>query len=126
MKINNIKWLDKSANEAEIIIADNEFSICCFAHPFKYNGYDEICKDIITFYLLDLDKIYYNKKNEYAVIKDKDYYSYILKGKIDTVNNCLIVGAFKFKFNTQNIPKDIWNNSFVEVHVPRIDLILEK
>jgi hypothetical protein len=36
IKIENVNWLSKIAQEAEVCLSDGDFQIVCFSHPFYH------------------------------------------------------------------------------------------
>ncbi|MBC1364867.1 hypothetical protein HB797_11555 [Listeria welshimeri] len=118
--IKKIKWIDKEAQEAEVLLSDNNYCILCFSCPCTLSE-NSIFEDII--YGFNVENIFKLSQEEYAVEKDDKSYSHKLKGKfVDDRNSILQIGEFIIDLSDGEIPKDTIAGDFIEVSVSRIDI----
>ncbi|MBF2353136.1 hypothetical protein [Listeria welshimeri] len=118
--IKKIKWIDKEALEAEVLLSDNNYCILCFSSPCTLSE-NSIFEDII--YGFNVENIFKLSQEEYAVEKDDKSYSHKLKGKfVDDRNSILQIEEFRIDLSDGEIPKDIIAGDFIEVSVSRIDI----
>ena len=119
MYIKEIHWIDKQIKEAEVTISDGIYTIVCFSCPCEYK-IGETLNDNIN--VLDIDNIVLSKSNDYQVIAMNKPFDYKVKGMLSRDRDTLIVGGLTINVDSEEIPKDISGESFIEARVYRFDI----
>lgn len=118
MYLKSISWSDKENLIADVTISDNKDEIVCFCHPCNKSIGEKIDDDL---YCLNITNFTINDADEEIIIKNNEYYSYLLKGIL--VNNKKIkINGFKINLDDYDLPKDINVGNYIKFDVARIDL----
>lgn len=123
MFIKCIYDFDDFSGEADLIVSDGTYQLICYCSDFQ-KGFKTIpeVKEIDSFMCENIMRVYTDK---YLIIKEKEYYSYHLQGKVLDVEKKLIrVGNIIINLDAQ-IPYDINIQDFVEFDVARLDCRIE-
>jgi len=120
MFIKSVEWLDKEAQEAEIIVSDGEFEILCFSHPFTKNINDKLSDPI---FCIDATDIMISDESRLLVNRDGNSYRYFVRGKLSDKNKKIVkLGGLILCIEDSYFPVDILENSIVEFSVSRFNL----
>lgn len=119
--VEKIEWLDKENKEASVTISDGDFSLICYVSSCDLIKNEKFNEKI---YCLDVEYIYLINDDTYEVERpDYSCYGYILKGKLaDIDNKIMLIGNIKIDLSTTHIPGDIFEDQFIEIKVPRLDI----
>ena len=120
MFIKTIKWVDKEAQEAEIIVSDGSIDILCFSCPFI-----RIINDILVdpIYCLDVQNVVISNEETNYVKKSNTYFGYLICGKLtDKKNKIVYLNDIKLSLEEAYIPPDIPENGFIEFNISRLNL----
>lgn len=79
LKIVDIRWLSKEAQEAILCVDDNLFQLFCFSQPFNGKIDDELNLSIQVLNPTDIIKI---ENQAYSAKKLSDTLNYEIKGKL--------------------------------------------
>lgn len=120
MFLKSINWIDKDAQEAEIIVSDGKVDILCFSHPFKKNLGDNLTEPI---YCLDANGIVVSEKSEPVATRVGSSYSYSVCAKlIDIPGKQVLLGGINLCLEDAHFPADIIENNYIRFSVSRFDL----
>lgn len=122
MFIKNIKWIEKDAKEAEIIISDDAFDILCFSCPLEKKLGEKLEDPLYCFIVKN---VVLSDKNIFYVNKEKGIFDYSICGKLEHKTKdgkIVMVNEIKLHINDY-IPNDIVPGDYIEFYVSRIDLI---
>lgn len=120
MFIKSVNWIDKDAQEAEVIVSDGEIDILCFSQPFKKYIGDSLLDPI---YCFDTTDIMITDEHNSFTIRDGNTFRYSLCGKlIDKNKKKVILGGLTLCLEDAYLPGDILQKSFIKFSVSRLDL----
>lgn len=121
LKIVDIRWLSKEAQEAILCVEDNLFQLFCFSQPFNGKVDDELNLAIQVLNPTDIIKI---ENQAYSAKKLSDTLNYEIKGKlIDKNKGLILLGNIVLEFdNSDLIPNDIVKDEFISFKCDRLDI----
>ena len=120
MFIKSVEWIDKDAQEAEIVVSDGKIDILCFSHPFTKNVGVELLEPIFCF---DVTDIMITRESQILVKRDGDSYRYFVRGKLFDKNEKIVkLGGLTLCIEDSYIPKDLSENNIIEFSVSRFNL----
>ncbi|WP_239256416.1 hypothetical protein [Listeria ilorinensis] len=116
--VKEIKWTDREAMEADVVLSDGSYKLMCFAYPCNLSEKDSFGKIILGFGIVHIYKV---DQEVFEIEKSEGFYNYRLVGKL-LDNEILQIGEFKIDLSGENIPRDIQLGSFIEINVSRLDI----
>lgn len=120
MIIKSINWINKNAQEAEVIVTDNSFELMCFSHPFTKCLNQELQAPI---YCFDANNIVLAFEKKPYAVKKSDAYDYFIRGKLANKDKKIVLlGSIELYLDNSYIPKDIDEGEYIEFDVSRLDL----
>ena len=120
MYIKSVRWIDKEAKEAEVVISDNNYELLCFSHPFTKNVGEKLEEPISCLNVEDVFKAF---KEEVYVVKYENYFSYSIRGLLyNKKDKIVLVGDIKLSLEDEYIPNDLREGEYIEFKVSRLDL----
>ena len=118
MKVEEITWLSKEANEAIIKISDNEYYCEAFCHPCLYRQGDQIINPLSS---LDEDGVVRVSDAPISIRKNGENFSHEVVAKVIDCNKKLVaVGDIIIELSLP-LPKDIKNGEKVLFYPDRLD-----
>ena len=108
IKIENVNWLSKIAQEAEVCLSDGDFQIVCFSQPF----YHEV---ELPLYAINTS----SSERKYSVEKKGESFEYKFSGKIIDKEH-IKIGEFIIQLDAP-LPKDI-EEGYISFECERVDI----
>lgn len=112
IKIENVNWLSKTAQEAEVCLSDGDFQIVCFSQPF----YHEVK---LPLYAINTNNIVCSSERKCLVEKKGESFEYKFSGKIIDKEH-IKIGGFIIRLDVP-LPKDI-EEGYVSFECERVDI----
>lgn len=123
MFIKRIDSFDNYSGEADLIVSDGTYELLCYCGLFQNESEMMPNLKIIESFLCE--NIIRVENKEYLIIKQKEYYSYHLQGKVlDADNHIVCIRNIIIKLDAP-IPRDIRNQEFIGFDVVRLDCYIE-
>ena len=123
MFIKKIDSFDNYSGEADLIISDGIYELLCYCSIYQNELKAMSRINEIESFLCD--NILRVETKEYLIIKQKEFYSYHLQGKVlDVDKHIVCIGSIMIKLDTP-LPGDIKNQEFIEFDVVRLDCSIE-
>ncbi len=119
MKVNNIKWIDKDALEAIVIIKDNEYVCEAFSCPCKLKVGDELKEPLAT---LDEGNVIRLEQGNLLLKKTQTTFGHEIIGEVVNIESKLItIGDIQIQ--VRQLPGDIKVGDIVQLFPGRIDVM---
>ena len=112
IKIENVNWLSKTAQEAEVCLSDGDFQIVCFSQPF----YHEVR---LPSYAINTNNIVCSSERKCSVEKKGESFEYKFSGKILNKEH-IKIGEFIIQLDVP-LPKDI-EEGYISFECERVDI----
>ena len=112
IKIENVNWLSKTAQEAEVCLSDGDFQIVYFSQPF----YHEVK---LPLYAINTNNIVCSSDRKYSVEKKGESFEYKFSGKILDKEH-IKIGEFIIQLDVP-LPKDI-EEGYISFECERVDI----
>ncbi|MEM7086258.1 MAG: hypothetical protein AAF489_08760 [Bacteroidota bacterium] len=120
LQITNINWISNSADEAEILITDGNFSIFCFSQPFNGSYNSDIPQPLNVLNANEIYKI--EGMQSFSVQREGNTFGYKLKGKvIENMKNHVKIGKFILELDV-SLPSDVEIGDYISFGCDRIDI----
>lgn len=119
-KVQNIKWISKEAQEAEVIITDGKYNICCFSQPFNGVIGDYLTEALHAYNLSEISQL---EQHNTKIIKLSGTFNYLVEGKIiDKKLQLIKIGGITIDISDSYLPNDINEGDYISFECERIDL----
>lgn len=120
MVIEEIRWIDRSIREAEVLVSDGRYSVLCFSHPCDYSVGEAVNDPL---FCLNVQDVELANRDGYEAARDAWGFSHMIRGKLcDPARGIVCVGGLRLEIDPGMIPKDIESGQFVQFFAGRIDL----
>ncbi|MDR0587902.1 MAG: hypothetical protein LBG61_02855 [Burkholderiales bacterium] len=120
MFVKAINWIDKDAQEAELIVSDGNIELLCFSQPCNKKVNESIDSLI---YCFDAEDIQKSDERIAYTNKDDSYFGYSMCcNLLDLKDKIVQIGEIKLCLEGEEFPGDLVEGDYVKFNVSRLDV----